>query len=111
MVLDHFVQRAQGQVDAQVRQAEDGDQAHVRDHRDQSRVLVTNPAATMPGKFTWDEVKRHGTRKDAWIVVHGKVYNVTHFLNDHPGGWEIMEPYFGTSGGASTLVACSRCAS
>lgn len=40
--------------------------------------------------FTLDECKRHTSDKDCWLVVHGKVYNVTDFLEEHPGGYDII---------------------
>ncbi len=44
----------------------------------------------MGKKFTWDEVKRHNKESDCWIVVKGKVYDVTAFLEEHPGGAEVL---------------------
>ncbi|KAF6258879.1 cytochrome b5-like heme/steroid binding domain-containing protein [Scenedesmus sp. NREL 46B-D3] len=40
--------------------------------------------------FTLDECKKHTSDKDCWLVVHGKVYNVTDFLEEHPGGYDII---------------------
>jgi nitrate reductase (NAD(P)H) len=40
--------------------------------------------------YPMSEVKRHDSEKDAWIVVHNKVYNATKFLDDHPGGAESI---------------------
>ena len=36
--------------------------------------------------YTLAEVARHSTRKDCWVVVNGRVLDVTAFLPMHPGG-------------------------
>lgn len=41
-------------------------------------------------KIDLDECKRHTTEKDCWIVLSGKVYDVTEFLDEHPGGFDIV---------------------
>uniref|UniRef100_A0A0K8VDC3 Cytochrome b5 reductase 4 n=1 Tax=Bactrocera latifrons TaxID=174628 RepID=A0A0K8VDC3_BACLA len=33
-----------------------------------------------------DELARHNTREDAWMAIRGKVYNVTRYMDFHPGG-------------------------
>ncbi|KAL0737873.1 hypothetical protein Bca4012_014083 [Brassica carinata] len=40
--------------------------------------------------FTLAEVSQHTSAKDCWIVIDGKVYDVTKFLDDHPGGDEVI---------------------
>lgn len=37
------------------------------------------------GKIPMDEVKKHRTPQDAWMVIKGKVYDVSSW-SDHPGG-------------------------
>lgn len=32
------------------------------------------------------EVQQHSSQASKWIVIHGMVYDVTPFLDDHPGG-------------------------
>ncbi|KAI9182825.1 hypothetical protein LWI28_029208 [Acer negundo] len=38
----------------------------------------------------FQEVKKHNDRTDCWLIISGKVYDVTLFLEDHPGGDEVM---------------------
>ncbi|CAL9113863.1 hypothetical protein C4D60_Mb03t20400 [Musa balbisiana] len=40
--------------------------------------------------YTLAEVSAHNTPKDCWLVVNGKVYDVTKFLEDHPGGDDVL---------------------
>ncbi|EFH38668.1 predicted protein, partial [Arabidopsis lyrata subsp. lyrata] len=40
--------------------------------------------------FTLAEVSQHSSSQDCWIVIDGKVYDVTKFLDDHPGGDEVI---------------------
>jgi cytochrome b involved in lipid metabolism len=36
------------------------------------------------------EVAKHNNRQDAWLVVHGRVVDVTQFAKRHPGGDIIL---------------------
>ncbi|KAM0951359.1 putative cytochrome b5-like heme/steroid binding domain, cytochrome b5, heme-binding protein [Dioscorea sansibarensis] len=40
--------------------------------------------------YSWKEVSKNNTRDDCWIVVDGKVYDVTKYLDDHPGGDDVL---------------------
>eukprot|EP00898_Chlorokybus_atmophyticus_P001101 jgi/Chlat1/1992/Chrsp158S02294 len=37
-------------------------------------------------RVTMEEVKRHKSPDDAWMVLRGKVYNISPYLSFHPGG-------------------------
>lgn len=39
---------------------------------------------------TLEEVKQHNTRNSVWFVIHNKVYDVTKFMDEHPGGEEVL---------------------
>ncbi|KAH7102184.1 hypothetical protein BKA62DRAFT_829538 [Auriculariales sp. MPI-PUGE-AT-0066] len=41
------------------------------------------------------EVEKHASRESCWIIIHGKAYDVTEFLDDHPGGAKIILKYAG----------------
>jgi cytochrome b involved in lipid metabolism len=48
--------------------------------------------ATPAGKtFTWDEVAQHNSvSAGVWVVIDGLVYDVTQFVDEHPGGDEVL---------------------
>ncbi|KIJ97860.1 hypothetical protein K443DRAFT_681226 [Laccaria amethystina LaAM-08-1] len=40
--------------------------------------------------ITLDELRQNKTRDNFYILIHGKVYNVTKFMDEHPGGDEVL---------------------
>lgn len=46
-------------------------------------------------ELTWDEIGTHDKKDDSWLVIKGKVYNVTNFMKKHPGGARIISSYGG----------------
>ncbi|BFZ19190.1 hypothetical protein BsWGS_22229 [Bradybaena similaris] len=40
--------------------------------------------------FRLSEVKTKNSAKETWIVIHNKVYDVAKFLEEHPGGEEVL---------------------
>eukprot|EP01112_Ceratiomyxa_fruticulosa_P017595 TRINITY_DN5508_c0_g1_i1.p1 TRINITY_DN5508_c0_g1~~TRINITY_DN5508_c0_g1_i1.p1 ORF type:complete len:172 (-),score=40.48 TRINITY_DN5508_c0_g1_i1:251-766(-) len=44
----------------------------------------------MTTTYTLEQVKTHNTPADLWLVIQGKVYNITKFYSEHPGGGEVL---------------------
>jgi len=41
-------------------------------------------------EFTYSDVSEHRSKKDLYLVVHDKVYNASTFVDEHPGGEEVL---------------------
>lgn len=50
--------------------------------------------------YTAADVAKHTTKDDCWVVRNGKVYNVSEFVADHPGGDDLILQYAGQDVGA-----------
>ena len=46
--------------------------------------------------FTWEEIEKHTTPGNCWLVVRNKVYDVTCAVAKHPGGVKTVLKYSGT---------------
>jgi len=60
-------------------------------------VVGAGTAAAAPGSavsalpagqayYTKEEVAKHTTKNDCWVILNDRVLNVTNFLSEHPGG-------------------------
>lgn len=45
--------------------------------------------------FTLDEVAKHNSKDDCWLLVRNNVYNVTSYIDKHPGGSKKIIPFCG----------------
>ncbi|CAG8982946.1 hypothetical protein HYALB_00003524 [Hymenoscyphus albidus] len=41
------------------------------------------------------QVAEHNSKESCWVIIHGKAYDVTEFLPEHPGGPKIILKYAG----------------
>ena len=39
--------------------------------------------------ITWEEVQKHKEDKNVWLVIQGRVYDVSEY-EEHPGGYELL---------------------
>jgi cytochrome b involved in lipid metabolism len=53
-------------------------------------------AFRVPDKeFSMDEVAKHNTKDDLWVVVKGVVMDLTNWLDEHPGGPQAIMNFMG----------------
>ncbi|KAL2905358.1 Cytochrome b5 isoform A [Bienertia sinuspersici] len=45
---------------------------------------------TLTKLFNMQEAAEHNTKDDCWVVIDGKVYDVTTYLDEHPGGDDVL---------------------
>jgi len=58
-------------------------------------VLPPKPEVSKDRMITYEEVDRHHTEEDCWVIYKDKVYDITGFLPEHPGGPTIVKKYAG----------------
>ncbi|XP_056134408.1 cytochrome b5 [Lampris incognitus] len=46
--------------------------------------------------YSLEEVRAHNSSKDTWLIIHDRVYDITSFLEEHPGGEEVLLEQAGT---------------
>uniref|UniRef100_A0AAA9SHW5 Cytochrome b5 n=1 Tax=Bos taurus TaxID=9913 RepID=A0AAA9SHW5_BOVIN len=45
--------------------------------------------------YTLEEIQKHNNSKSTWLILHYKVYDLTKFLEEHPGGEEVLREQAG----------------
>ncbi len=53
----------------------------------ESAVSAVDPVSGVPAAvLTLEEIAKHNTREDCYLIVKGSVYSVAGFIDQHPGG-------------------------
>jgi cytochrome b involved in lipid metabolism len=71
----------------------------VDDQQQESSMMTTsspilNDNQSEIRQFAWKEIYRHSNKKNRWIVINNRVYDVTKWLK-HPGGQMVLKHYAG----------------
>ncbi|KAF4976270.1 hypothetical protein FZEAL_7038 [Fusarium zealandicum] len=48
-------------------------------------------------RISLSQLGQHNTKSDCWIAVHSRVWNVTEFLDEHPGGSAVILRHAGSN--------------
>ena len=74
------------------------DSKRLSDLPKQDQVLVDQNLSAGVIKLSLSEVKKHNSMDDCWSIVSGKVYNLTSYVQQHPGGIELISSICGIDG-------------
>lgn len=65
-------------------------------------TITQTPPATKPTNtsksYTTGDVATHNNQSSCWTMVNGNVYDVTSYINSHPGGQSAVESICGIDG-------------
>jgi uncharacterized membrane protein len=62
------------------------------------KVQPTETSEPIADGIALAEVAQHSTIDDCWVAISGKVYDLTKFVSQHPGGSDKIERLCGTDG-------------
>lgn len=76
----------------------DSDDSDLKMLEDEDSKVISPDDVMMPGeeasyseKISLSEIIQHDSKEDCWTAINGKVYDVTSFIPDHPGGDAILK--------------------
>lgn len=61
----------------------------------------TGTSTATTTSYTMAQVEQHNTSASCWSAINGKVYDLTAWISEHPGGPEHIIPLCGTDGSAA----------
>ena len=41
--------------------------------------------------ITDQEYRTKNTEKEMWVLIYNKIFDLTNFYMEHPGGWDVIE--------------------
>ena len=56
---------------------------------------VVKKAVDVDARYTTSDVAKHATVDDLWVIIDGKVYDLSEYAHEHPGGTEAIAKHAG----------------
>lgn len=73
-----------------------------------SSTPATNKSTTTPASsritLNMAEIAKHNSQNDCWMLISGKVYNITSYFGKHPGGNATMDATCGKDATAAYMT-------
>jgi cytochrome b involved in lipid metabolism len=67
-----------------------GNASETNNANEKNEPATDNTGEEAVTTYTMDEIVLHDNPEDCWLLIDGKVYEVTYFINNHPGGDAIL---------------------
>ena len=64
-------------------------------------TTTTTTTGAVSGTYTMANVAKHNSASSCWTTINGGVYDVTAWINQHPGGRQAILSLCGTDGSAA----------
>jgi cytochrome b involved in lipid metabolism len=61
----------------------------------QSDTTVAENPSTVNTSYTVEEVMKRNTKDNCWLIINNSVYNVTEYIDRHPGGASRITDFCG----------------
>jgi cytochrome b involved in lipid metabolism len=68
---------------------------------DTTNTTTPPPSNTTLKNYTMAEVSTHNNAQNCWTAIDGNVYNVTSWINQHPGGAQAIISLCGIDGSSA----------
>lgn len=62
----------------------------VKSAQNKSDFLNQHRVGRTMKQFSAEEVAKHNKAGDCWIIIESKVFDVSKFLSEHPGGSKVV---------------------
>lgn len=66
-----------------------------------SASAAASSGTSAAGTYTMADVAKHNSASDCWAAINGNAYNLTNWINQHPGGPGVIEALCGNDGTAA----------
>jgi cytochrome b involved in lipid metabolism len=67
----------------------------------QTTQSTQTPPTQAPGTYTLAQIATHNSVSSCWTTINGGVYDVTKWINQHPGGSDAILSLCGTDGSSA----------
>lgn len=80
-----------GFIDKQSKENESKQNSSYPDSNFQKENTVSDASSpTSQAIYTAAELSKHKSPQDCWVAINGNIYNVTAYLDKHPGGSDLI---------------------